>query len=100
MERALRNRLLFGTLMGVAILLLLWIDYSAENWTESERVPNGIAGLGLLALLWLILPPATIELATLFAAERVKPYRFIASVGSTLLVTHAWAVQFPAFQKV
>lgn len=100
MEPALRNRLLFGHIMGVAILLLLWLDHHAQIWTISERTPHGIAGIGLLALLWLILPPATIELATLFAAERVKPYRFIASIGSTLLVTHAWGMQFPAFQKI
>lgn len=100
METALRNRLLFGVIMGAAILGLLWVDNRAQAWTIGPRAPHGIAGLGLLALLWLILPPATIELATLFAAERVKPYRFIASVGSTLLVTHAWATQFDAFKPI
>lgn len=58
----------------------------------------GVGGVGLLVLLVIILPLATIELANLFAAERIKPYRFIAAVGSGALVCHAFLSQFERFK--
>src|SRR5205823_6609326 len=81
MEKHLRQRLTFGPLMFAALFLLLWLDHAGQKWTtgidiQGHQLANGVAGMGLLALLLLVLPVATIELATLFAAERVKPYRF------------------------
>ncbi len=95
MESSLRNRLIFGPIMLIGLFTLLALDHYIEQWTSA-----GIAGVGLLVLLLVILPPATIELATLFAAERVKPYRFIASTGSALLVLHAFGTQFARFQPI
>src|SRR5207248_198126 len=101
----LRQRLTFGPLMFGALFLLLWLDHAGQKWTtgieiRGHQLVNGIAGMGLLALLLLVLPVATIELATLFAAERVKPYRFIAGIGSGALAVHAFMTQFHRFQPV
>lgn len=94
METALRNRLTFGPLMLLGLLGLLWVD-----WWVGQRF--NIRGLGLLVLLWAILPLATRELATLFAAERVKPYRIISTVGSWLLVLHGFLTpQFEPMHKI
>lgn len=100
MERALKFRLTLGPLMLLALFGLLFLDYKIQIWTESPRFPEGIAGVGILALMLLLLPPATIELATLFAAERVRPYRSISAVGSALIALHAFATQYPPFQKI
>jgi phosphatidate cytidylyltransferase len=60
-----------------------------------------VAGvIGLLALLLILLPPAAFELATLFAAERVRPYLVLAGIGSGALAVHAFATQFPRFQGI
>ncbi|HVT88473.1 MAG TPA: phosphatidate cytidylyltransferase [Tepidisphaeraceae bacterium] len=107
MERALRNRLTFGPLMLAALLALLWFDHTAQILTrqwEWNHFPNpddppaGVGGIGLLIVLSIVLPPATVELATLFAAERVRPYRLISATGSALLVIHAFCTQFRKFQ--
>lgn len=102
MERSLRNRLTYGPIMFAALLLLLfldhWIQIKTVHWNAYRE--RGIAGVGILALLMFILPFATVELATLFAAERVKPFRFISATGSGLLVIHAFATQFPKFQNI
>src|SRR4051812_7304431 len=104
MERALRNRLTFGPIMLAGLFVLLWLDYKAQGWTlQYNRYHGediGVAGIGLLALLMLILPSATMELATLFAAERVRPYRFIAVAGSGALIVHAFCTQFRRFQPI
>src|SRR5436309_2910384 len=105
MERALRNRLTFGPLMLVGLGLILWFDSSAQKWTvpwmeRNYGVEQGVGGVGLLILLAMILPLATTELATLFAAERVRPYRFISAVGSGALILHAFLTQFPPFQVI
>jgi phosphatidate cytidylyltransferase len=47
-----------------------------------------------------MLTPAVTELATLFAAEKVKPYRSIAAVGCGALAFHGFLTQFPRFQTV
>jgi len=60
----------------------------------------GIAGAGLLILLLILLPLATEEVARLFTAENVRPYRFISAAGSGSLVIHAFMTQFPSFQPV
>jgi phosphatidate cytidylyltransferase len=92
MDTSLRNRLTYGPLMGIAILALLFLDHLIE------LRPAGIAGAGLLLALLAILPPATFELAELFAAERVRPYRFIAVAGANSLAVHAFLTQFPWFR--
>src|SRR4051812_1517611 len=113
MERSLRNRLTFGPMMLAALGLLLWLDdyvqYRTRGWYEQHVrdwyanhpgqsdvagiLPpiggGGVGGVGLLILLAFILPIAVRELATLFAAERVKPYRLMASVGCAALIVHA-----------
>jgi phosphatidate cytidylyltransferase len=102
MERSLRNRLTYGPVMLAGLFLLLWLDH----WIQIRTIPynpyreRGIAGVGLLALLLIILPPATVELATLFTAERVKPYRLISALGSGALLIHAFATQFRRFQPI
>lgn len=104
MERSLRNRLTFGPIMLVALFVLLWLDHKAQQWTmgvyEYRGEPRGLAGLGVLALLLIALPGAVIELAQLFAAERVKPYRLITAFGSGAMLFHAFATQFPRFQPI
>ena len=81
---------------------LLWLDHAAQKWTGHLIVVDGkqigIAGIGLLLLLLAVLPLATYELAQLFAAEKVRPYRSLASTGSALLILHAFFTQFDDFR--
>lgn len=104
MERALRNRLTFGPVMLLALFLVLWLDHKAQQWTvgvyEHRGEKRGLAGLGVVTMLLIAMPGAVMELAKLFAAENVKPYRFIAAAGSTSLLIHAWLTQFPRFQPI
>ena len=104
MERSLRNRLTFGPIMLAGLFLLLWLDHKAQQWTvgayEHRGQQRGLAGLGIVALLLIALPGAILELAKLFAAEHVRPYRFIAAAGSAALLFHAFATQFPRFQPI
>jgi phosphatidate cytidylyltransferase len=104
MERSLRNRLTFGPMMLGGLFLLLWLDHAAQRWTTGaytyRNQPQGVAGIGLLVLMILILPTATVELAHLFTAERVRPYRLLAAAGAGALVVHAFATQFPRFQPI
>jgi len=105
MEQSLKNRLTFGPLMLGGLFLLLWLDERSQAWTrpwmESRYgVRGGVGGMGLLVLLAIILPVATREIAMLFTAERIKPYRFISGAGSFLLIVHAFLTQFPPFQTI
>lgn len=111
MERSLRNRLTFGSMMLVGLFALLWVDYQAGRSTagymnrlaiESHHHPtdSGIGGIGLMVILMLILPLANEELATLFTAEHVRPYRFISAIGSAALTLHAFLTQFYHFQTI
>lgn len=102
MERSLRNRLTFGPMMLAGLFLLLWLDQAAERWTIPwyEYRNRGVRGIGVLALLLLMLPGAIVELAHLFAAERVRPYRVIAGFGSGAMVVHAFATQFRQFTDI
>ena len=105
MEASLRNRLTYGPIMLAGLALILWLDHAAEGWTRGWMlhrygVDRGVCGIGLMALLLLVVPPATIELATLFAAERVRPYRFISAAGSWALIVHAFLTQFPPFKPI
>ncbi|CAA9376558.1 MAG: Phosphatidate cytidylyltransferase [uncultured Phycisphaerae bacterium] len=106
MEAALRNRLTFGPLMLGGLVLLLWLDANVQGLTRDwmqrtyPGVRGGVGGVGLLVILGIVLPLATREIATLFAAEHVRPYPAIAAVGSGALVLHAFLTQFPPFKPV
>ena len=105
MEASLRNRLTFGPLMLGGLFLLLWLDDAIQRWTrgwmkEHYDVVGGIGGVGVLVLLAIIMPFAVQEIAVLFTAERIRPYRLIAATGASLLVLHAWLTQFPPFQRI
>ncbi len=106
-DRALRNRLTFGPLMLGGLFLMLWFDNAAQGftreWLKRHSDPvngHGIQGLGLLILLILVSPLAIGELATLFTAERVRPYRIIAGLGSGALAVHAFLTQFTWFKNI
>ena len=108
MERALRNRLTFGPLMLLGLGLVLYLDDEIQrrtrDWMEqryaAEDFRGGVGGVGLLVLLALILPLAIREIAVLFTAERVRPYRMIAAVGCGALIAHAFLTQFPEFRPI
>jgi phosphatidate cytidylyltransferase len=99
MKQELRNRLMLGPVMLLALLGVLWLDHAIQAWTL-DAVPGGVRGVGITVLLLLILPLGTRELATLFAAERVRPFRLIAVLGTSLLMLHAFATQFTRFQDI
>jgi len=91
--------------MMAALLGLLWLDHAAEGWTAGRGTRTvdgvyGVGGIGLLSLLIIILPPAVVELTQLFAAERMRPYKFIAAAGSGALAIHAFLTQFNWFKPV
>lgn len=100
MEQSLRNRLTYGPMMMAGLFLLLGADAYVQRLTAAHGVNRGwgVGGVGLLVILMLALPTATIELATLFTAERMRPFRFISAAGSGSLVIHAFMTQFPRFQ--
>jgi phosphatidate cytidylyltransferase len=105
METALKNRLTYGPLMLLGLGLLLWLDSAAEHWThgwvtDAAGRLHGVGGVGLLILLLLVLPMGMQEVAALFAAEKVRPYRLLAAAGSGLLVLHAFLTQWPWFQII
>src|SRR5881394_2272169 len=108
MEQSLKNRLTFGPLMLGGLFLLLWIDdflqRATREWMQtryaSDGVRGGVGGIGLLVVLAIILPIATDELAILFAAEKVKPFRIISGLGSALVALHAFLTQFPPFRPI
>lgn len=100
MEQALKNRLTFGSIMLVVLGGGLWFDHAAQQWTRSPALPHGVGGIGLLAMLLAVAPLATAELAALFAAVRVRPYRSVTGLGCSLLAVHAFCTQFPWFQRI
>ena len=86
---------------------VLWARWRDANPVQPAVKPEnppainyGIGGAGMIVLLIIILPLATEEVARLFTAENVKPYRFISAAGSASLVIHAFMTQFPTFQPV
>jgi phosphatidate cytidylyltransferase len=93
MQQSLRQRLSYGTIMLAVLLALLYFDY----WVERN---SHIAGVGLLILMIVLLPLATAEVGHLFVAEQIRPYRFLAGLGSGLLAIHAFMTQFPWFQHI
>ena len=72
----------------------------ATRPSQPPELYYGIAGAGLLLLMIFILPFATAEVARLFTAENVRPYRFISAAGSASIAIHAFMTQFPTFQPV
>jgi phosphatidate cytidylyltransferase len=102
MEKALRNRLTWGPVMLAGLFLLLLLDHYVQVWTRQAgyNAGRGVGGAGLLALLAIVIPLATIELTRLFAAEDVRPYRVLAAGGSYLLMAHAFATQFDPFKPI
>jgi phosphatidate cytidylyltransferase len=108
MQQALRQRLTYGSLMLVGLLALLYLDYWVEQNTQGwVKLPNlrpprqfGLGGVGLLLAMIFLLPLATTEVARLFVAEQIRPYRFLAGLGSGLLAIHAFLTQFPWFQHI
>jgi phosphatidate cytidylyltransferase len=114
MEASLRNRLTFGPIMLGGLVLLLWLDANLQGMTRpwmqdhfgtahyppDVAVRTGVGGIGLLVILGIVLPLATREIGTLFAAERVRPYPLIAAFGSGALVLHAFLTQFPPFKLI
>jgi phosphatidate cytidylyltransferase len=105
MEAALRNRLFFGSIMLACLAGVLYFDWAFERWTRAYMLEHynsntGVGGVGLMALLLLVFPLATAELATLFTAERVKPYQSLAAGGASALVVHALLTQFPQFRPI
>ncbi len=101
MEQSLRNRLTFGPMMLAGLFVLLWLDHAIQKWTRGVADnAYGVGGVGLVVLLLLILPIATAEVATLFTAERIRPYRVLSAAGSGLLVAHAFCTQFYGFRRV
>src|SRR6186713_2945569 len=73
MERSLRNRLTFGPIMLAGLFLLLWLDHWIQTRTTGIYAYRnlGVAGVGLLTLMLIVLPSATMELARLFAVDNV-----------------------------
>ena len=105
MEQSLKNRLTWGPVMLAGLVLLLVLDHNFQAWTREWAKANlgmqsGIGGLGLFLILLIILPVATRELAVLFTAEHVRPYRAIAGAGSFAIVLHAFLTQVPAFKPI
>jgi phosphatidate cytidylyltransferase len=104
MQDALRKRLTFGSLMLAALLAVLALDDRVEHWTRGwVTAPSGhfgLGGVGLFLLLMTLLPLAVTEVATLFSTQMVRPYRFIAALGSGAMVLHAFLTQFGWFQHV
>ncbi len=101
MEQSLRNRLTYGPIMLAGLFALLWLDHAVQKWTATPGRPGtGVAGVGLVALLLLVVPLAIREITVLFTAERVRPYRVLSAAAAALLVLHAFATQFAPFQPV
>jgi len=90
--------------MLAALAGVLELDFQIERWTRGWVVsPSGrfgLGGVGLFLLLMLLLPVATRELAAMFGAKMVRPYRGIAAFGSGVLTLHAFLTQFGWFQPI
>lgn len=102
MEQSLKNRLTWGPVMLLGLFALLALDHYVQVWTRDAgwNAGHGVGGVGLVAILALVIPLATIELTRLFAAEDVRPYRILAAGGSYLLMAHAFCTQFDRFKPI
>ena len=93
MDANLRNRLTYGPVLLGGLLAVLYLDFFVER-------QGGPKGVGLLALLVLVLPLGNVELARLFAAENAKPFRVVSGVAGGLIVLHGFCTQFADFRPV
>jgi len=95
MERSLRNRLTFGPIMLAGLFLLLWLDHMAQQWTAGaytyRNEPQGVAGLGLLVLLLIILPGPNV--IGYYFLVRTGGHYFSLRGARRGLVTVDWSVQ-------
>lgn len=79
--------------MLAGLLGVLLLDHYLEKWTQ-------VKGIGIFALLVVVLPAGAFELATLFAQKNSKPYRFISVAAIASLLTHAFLSQWAKFEAV
>ena len=93
MDPNLKRRLTLGPVMLAVLGGVLLGDYFLEEAT-------GVKGLGVLALLLLVVPLANVELATLFTARNASPFKLIASLGGIAIVVHAFLTQFAGFKPI
>lgn len=102
MEQSLKNRLTWGPVMLAALFGLLALDHFIDRWTEAAGINGGrgIGGVGISAVLAIVIPLATLELTSLFSAEAVRPYRILSAAGSFALIGHAFATQFDVFKPI
>jgi phosphatidate cytidylyltransferase len=98
----MRNRLTYGPIMLAGLCATFWFDSWAQTHTRDwfPSLPTGVGGIGILILLLVILPIGVIELATLFTAEKVRPYLSISCIGCSLLSIHGFATQFDRFKTI
>ena len=91
-------------MMLAALFGLLYVDNFVERHTQGMVIdkghPYGLGGTGILVLMLIVVPLGIHELATMFAAEQVRPYRIFASGGAALLLVHGFLTQFDWFQPV
>lgn len=99
LDPALRNRLTFGPLMLACLFGLLYLDFYTQKWTQHLH-PGGIGGVGILLLLWIVLPLSAIELARMFKAEQIRPSLAISILATTLLTLHGFLTQFDSFKPI
>jgi phosphatidate cytidylyltransferase len=101
MEQSLKNRLTYGPMMLAGLFLLLALDHYIQKWTAHPLSHDpGVAGVGIMVLLLVIVPIAVRELAMLFTAEAVRPYRMLSASAAGLLIVHAFCTQFRWFQPI
>jgi len=105
MQEALRNRLTFGPIMLAGLGVLFILDAVIQNNTGSFMREHfghaqGLKGVGILILLIVVCPIATVELTRMFAAEHVRPYPVLAWLGASSLAMHAFLTQFAWFRPV
>jgi phosphatidate cytidylyltransferase len=93
MNSNLRQRLTWGPIMLAGLLGVLWADWYVE-------AIGGPRGVGVLTLLAVLVPLATVELARLFTAENVRPFRVLAATGALAIVVHAFLTQFWWFKPI
>lgn len=93
MEASLRNRLTFGPLMLAALLGDLFLDHYIEART-------GYKGVGIAALLIIVLPLGVLEITNLFTPKHATPFRSIAIPATAALLLHGFLTQFPKFQHI
>ena len=79
------------------MLALLGLVLLADWWLETV---TDVKGIGILAVLLLLVPLANLELARLFTAENARPFRLIASLGGVAIVLHAFLTQFEFFKPI